>query len=154
MSARHEADTTHRIIVNKEVTMQRLSLSVRDTLRSTAPIIRPPRIKRNYDSSNTTHAVLRTLLNNDLGCCNANYVARSLGISASTLRRRLKEDNTSFSHLSDRVRQYRCEQILTKKWLPGKCLASELGYTETNSFYRAFRRWTGLAYRDYKKRLH
>jgi AraC-like DNA-binding protein len=134
--------------------MQRLSLSVRDTLCSKTPIIRAPHVKRHYDSSNTTEAVLRALLSNKLCCCNAPYVARSLGISASTLRRRLKEDNTSFSHLSDRVRQYRCEQILAKKWLPGKCLAFELGYSETNSFYRAFRRWTGLAYSDYKKRLH
>lgn len=134
--------------------MQRLSLSVRDTLCSTAPIIRTPHVKRTYDANNTTQAVLKALLNNDLRFCDAPNVARSLGISASTMRRRLKEDNTSFSHLSDRVRQYRCEQMLTKKWLPGKCLAAELGYNETNSFYRAFRRWTGLAYRDYKKRLH
>ena len=86
--------------------MQRLSLSVRDTLCSTAPIIRTPHVKRTYDATNTTQAVLKALLNNDLRFCDAPNVARSLGISASTMRRRLKEDNTSFSHLSDRVRQY------------------------------------------------
>jgi AraC family mar-sox-rob regulon transcriptional activator len=27
-----------------------------------------------------------------------------------------------------------------------------LGYLEVNSFYRAFRRWTGLTYSEYKTR--
>ena len=52
----------------------------------------------------------------------------------------------------DRARQYRCEQRLRDVWLPGKCLADELGYLEVNSFYRAFRRWTGLSYSQYKER--
>ena len=31
-------------------------------------------------------------------------------------------------------------------------VADELGYLEINSFYRAFRRWTGLTYSEYKLR--
>ena len=52
----------------------------------------------------------------------------------------------------NRSRQYRCEQQLRQAWRPGKCLADELGYLEVNSFYRAFRRWTGLTYSEYKLR--
>ena len=33
-----------------------------------------------------------------------------------------------------------------------QCLADELGYLEVNSFYRAFRRWTGISYSQYKDR--
>jgi AraC family mar-sox-rob regulon transcriptional activator len=29
-------------------------------------------------------------------------------------------------------------------------VADKLGYLEVNSFYRAFRRWTGLSYSQYK----
>ena len=41
--------------------------------------------------------------------------------------------------------------MLEKRWLPGKCVAWELGYAEVNSFYRAFRRWTGHNYSDLKQ---
>ena len=34
--------------------------------------------------------------------------------------------------------------------VPGKCLAWDLGYAEVNSFYRAFRRWTGANYSEMK----
>jgi AraC-like DNA-binding protein len=134
--------------------MERLSLHVQDSLRGNAPLIATPVLQTKYRSPNTTEAVLRALLNMDLRYCNVTEVARSMGISSSTLRRRLQDDQTSFSFLSDRARQYRCEQLLKTRWLPGKCLADELGYAEPNSFYRAFKRWTGMAFREYKRRLH
>ena len=73
--------------------------------------------------------------------------------SALPLRRRLRADHTCYQFLLDRARQYRCQQLLSKVWLPGKCLADELGYLEVNSFYRAIRRWTGVTYSEYKTRL-
>ena len=35
--------------------------------------------------------------------------------------------------------------------MPGKCLAGELGFSQPNSFYRAFGRWTGMTYTQYKR---
>lgn len=102
--------------------------------------------------SRTTDRVLQILLNGDLSRLRADSVAESLGMSGTTLRRRLRADHTCYQFLLDRARQYRCEQILRNMWLPGKCLADELGYLEVNSFYRAFRRWTGMSYSDYKLR--
>ena len=134
--------------------MERLTLRVQDSLRGNAPLIARPVLQTKYRSPNTTEAVLRALLHMDLRRCNVTEVARSMGISSSTLRRRLQDDQTSFSFLSDRARQYRCEQLLKTQWLPGKCLADLLGYAEPNSFYRAFKRWTGIAFREYKRRLH
>ena len=104
--------------------------------------------------SRTTERVLRILLDGDLFRLRAESVAESLGISCTTLRRRLRSDHTSYQFLLDRARQYRCESRLRERWLPGKCLADELGYLEVNSFYRAFRRWTGLSYSDYRQRYH
>lgn len=102
--------------------------------------------------SGTTETVLRLLLDGDLSRLRAESVAEQLGISCTTLRRRLRQDHTSYQHLLDRARQHRCEAQLRERWLPGKCLADELGYLEVNSFYRAFRRWTGLSYSEYKAR--
>lgn len=104
--------------------------------------------------SRTTDRVLRILLDGDLSRLRAESVAEDLGISCTTLRRRLRNDHTSYQFLLDRARQYRCESRLRERWLPGKCLADELGYLEVNSFYRAFRRWTGLSYSDYRQMYH
>jgi AraC-like DNA-binding protein len=104
--------------------------------------------------SQTTEQVLRIMLDGDLSRLRADSVAEALGVSGTTLRRRLRADHTCYQFLLDRVRQYRCEKILRDMWLPGKCLAVELGYLEVNSFYRAFRRWTGLSYSDYKLRYY
>lgn len=101
--------------------------------------------------SRTTDRVLRILLDGDLSRVRAESVAESLGISCTTLRRRLRNDHTSYQFLLDRARQFRCESRLRERWLPGKCLADELGYLEVNSFYRAFRRWTGFSYSDYRQ---
>lgn len=100
----------------------------------------------------TTDRVLQILLRGDLARLRADSVARELGMSGTTLRRRLRADHTCYQFLLDRARQYRCESKLRQMWLPGKCLADELGYLEVNSFYRAFRRWTGLSYSEYKTR--
>ena len=96
--------------------------------------------------SRTTDRVLQILLGGNLARLRADSVAESLGMSGTTLRRRLRADHTCYQFLLDRARQYRCEQMLREMWRPGKCLADELGYLEVNSFYRAFRRWTGLSY--------
>jgi AraC-like DNA-binding protein len=102
----------------------------------------------------TTDRVLQILLAGDLSRLRAESVAESMGISTTTLRRRLRADHTHYQFLLDRTRQYRCEQQLRNLWLPGKCLADQLGYLEVNSFYRAFRRWTGITYSEYKERYH
>ena len=101
--------------------------------------------------SRTTDRVLRIMLDGDLTRVRAEKIADTLGISCTTLRRRLRDDHTSYQFLLDRARQYRCEALLRERWLPGRYLAEELGYLEVNSFYRAFRRWTGLNYSAYKE---
>lgn len=115
--------------------------------RATFP---PPEKPPYFALSRTTDRVLQILLRGDLSRLRAEGVAEQLGMSGTTLRRRLRADHTNYQFLLDRARQYRCEQKLRLAWLPGKCLADELGYLEVNSFYRAFRRWTGVSYSDYK----
>ena len=114
--------------------------------------IPPPEKPRHFALSRTTDRVLDILLKGDLARLRADSVAENLGMSSTTLRRRLRADHTSYQFLLDRARHYRCEQQLRQRWLPGKCLADQLGYLEVNSFYRAFRRWTGLTYSEYKMR--
>ncbi|MEM0954586.1 MAG: AraC family transcriptional regulator [Pseudomonadota bacterium] len=97
--------------------------------------------------------VLHVLLLSNLETVSAAEVAGHLCVSPSTLRRRLRAEGTSYQRLLDQVRRYRCEKTLSQRWLPGKCLASNLGFSQPNSFYRAFGRWTGMTYTQYKRYL-
>ena len=99
----------------------------------------------------TRSRVIRLLLMSPLDGVCADKVAARLRVSTSTLRRRLRAENTSYQALLDAVRQHRCEKVLARRWLPGKSIANELGFKETNSFYRAFNKWTGKTYTQYKK---
>jgi len=100
--------------------------------------------------SHTTLRVINLLMTGDLSRLRSDHIADELGISPTTLRRRLRVDNISYQELLDQVRQYHCECQLEDRWVPGKTLAWKLGYAEVNSFYRAFKRWTGSSYSDMK----
>ena len=97
--------------------------------------------------------VLRLLLVADLDDIHAVDIADHLHVSPSTLRRRLRKEHTSYQQLLDRVRYHRCVKALSQQWIPGKSIAPRLGYSQPNSFYRAFCKWTGISYTEYKKQL-
>ena len=101
----------------------------------------------------TRSRVIRLLLMSTLDRISADHVAARLRVSTSTLRRHLRAENTSYQQLLDAVRQHRCERTLARRWLPGKSIAQDLGFRETNSFYRAFSKWTGKTYTQYKKEV-
>ena len=116
----------------------------------------PKRLFEFLDSANrarlshTTRKVVDALLTGDLARIRSETLADSLRISPTTLRRRLSRDGLNYQAILDSVRRYRCEECLANQWVPGKCLAWDLGYAEVNSFYSAFRRWTGKNYSDVK----
>ncbi len=97
--------------------------------------------------------VLRLLLMENLEFIHATDVAKRLHVSPSTLRRRLRNEHTSYQEILDRVRRYRCKKALSRRWLPGKCMGPSLGFSQANSFYRAFNKWTGMSYTQYKRQL-
>lgn len=104
-----------------------------------------------HELSHTTLSVIDLLLNVDLLRLRLEEVAGTLHISPATLRRRLRADGTNYQSILDHIRRQRCTAMLEKRWLPGKCVAWELGYAEVNSFYRPFRRWAGHNYSDLKR---
>lgn len=78
-------------------------------------------------------------------------VAKSLHMSARTLKRRLAAQGTSFSAVHDDLRRQRALLLISDRSLTLADIATSLGYSETSNFTRAFRRWTGMspgAYRD------
>ncbi|WP_168171440.1 AraC family transcriptional regulator [Lacimicrobium sp. SS2-24] len=71
-------------------------------------------------------------------------VARSLGMSPATMKRRLKEHQVSFSQLQDRVNMQQALYLLTVKGLNNETVAQKLAFNDIPNFRRACKRWTGL----------
>jgi AraC-like DNA-binding protein len=70
-------------------------------------------------------------------------VARSLGMSARTLQRRLGELGTSYHDILDDVRRRAARRLLAATNLAVSEVAFLLGFGELNSFTRAFQAWEG-----------
>jgi AraC-like DNA-binding protein len=70
-------------------------------------------------------------------------MARRLGISGRTLRRRLEQEQTSFPALVADALRNRALQLLGDPQASVKQVAYALGFATPNAFYRAFKRWTG-----------
>ncbi|MFK3789250.1 MULTISPECIES: AraC family transcriptional regulator [Pseudomonas] len=73
----------------------------------------------------------------------AESLAQSLCISASTLRRRLAEEGQSYQALKDGVRKELAIIWLAEPQISFAEIAERLGFADTSSFYKAFRKWSG-----------
>lgn len=92
----------------------------------------------------------------ETGQVNLEQVAAKLDIKPRTLRTRLAEANTNFNQL---LADYRCN--LAKRLLANTDESIDeivylTGFSEPSTFYRAFKRWTGVTpieYRNQKNKL-
>ena len=78
-------------------------------------------------------------------------VARALGLSPRSLRRKLDQEGTSFRTLVEDERRQLALQFLENSDMKLDELAIHLGYTDTASFTRAFRRWMGCSPGEYRQ---
>jgi AraC-like DNA-binding protein len=79
-------------------------------------------------------------------------IARSLGLSARSLRRHLAGEGTSFQALVEETRLALAKQHLENPRLTVSEIAFLVGFSELSPFQRAFRRWTKLTPREYRAR--
>ena len=78
----------------------------------------------------------------------------NFGVSERTYRRKLNEVNTSYRSLLDEHKKKRCLDMLASKRVSVNTLVDVLGYSESASFLRAFKRWTGMTPKIYLKSVH
>lgn len=71
-------------------------------------------------------------------------VAAQLGLHPRTLRRRLRQEGTSFDALKDEVRHAAARELLMLGALGIADIAFTLDYASVSSFVHAFRRWSGM----------
>lgn len=71
-------------------------------------------------------------------------VARAMHLSARSLQRRIKEERgCTFQDLVDEVRKKLCAKLLRDRRYSVEQVAYLVGYSDTTSFIRAYRRWHG-----------
>lgn len=77
--------------------------------------------------------------------------ARVLHMSPATLQRHLAREGLSFQSLKDELRRDLAIQRLNTSRVPLAELAGELGFADSASFQRAFKKWTGGAPGQYRR---
>ncbi|MEY1662539.1 AraC family transcriptional regulator [Isoalcanivorax beigongshangi] len=95
--------------------------------------------------------VRQLLLGEDGMAASLEAVAAQLAMAPRSLRRRLAEEGTSFRQLVDVEREQLAVQLLQNTTMKLDELALQLGYADTASFTRAFRRWFGQSPSEYRR---
>lgn len=79
-------------------------------------------------------------------------LARDLGTTPVTLRRRLRAEGQSYATIRSELRGRLARRLLDAKVLSVTEIANELGYSEPSAFYRAFHKWSGNTPRGKRER--
>jgi len=77
-------------------------------------------------------------------------VADAMGVTSRTLRRRLKRESTTFSDIANGIRAEEARRYLSDARMRVEDIAYVLGFSESASFVRAFKRWTGKTPNEYR----
>lgn len=85
------------------------------------------------------------------GNATTDTVAERMGLSRRTLQRYLQQQGTSVLALAASTRRDLAMQALAASSLPANRIGELLGFTCDTSFYRAFKRWTGMTPLQYRK---
>ena len=78
-------------------------------------------------------------------------IAAVNGVSKRTLRRRLRQENTTFRDLYFNRLNERSREMLSSEYLVEE-VAEELGYADVRSFRRAFLRWNNMTPTEFRRK--
>lgn len=107
------------------------------------------RLEQTRVSSRVQQALLDALPD---GAPSKTAVARRLGMSARNLQRHLADEGTSFKGLLNEARVSLARHYVADGRLSVTEIAFVLGFADTSTFSRAFKRWTGMSPREYVAR--
>lgn len=83
--------------------------------------------------------------------CTKQHVAAELAMSTSLLQQKLAKKHTTFQQLLNKVRKSLAMDYMEQSRVSITEMGFLLGFSDTSSFTRAFRRWTGKSPRDYRR---
>lgn len=92
-------------------------------------------------SLKVAHAIKKQL---NMGQARKELIADEFGLSTRTLQRKLVAEGTSYQALADEIRLDMAKQFLNDSKLAIQDIAYNLGFSDSGSFHRRFKQWTGL----------
>lgn len=105
--------------------------------------------------SASLNARIRSIISKEFGNNFPDFsvICEKLNMTPQTLRRRLKDENTSYQEIKDSIRKDASVFYLTKHELTIDEIAMLMGFSEASSFHRAFKKWTGKTPSVYRQEL-
>ncbi len=92
--------------------------------------------------NNQIEMAIRRSLNS--GAVRVEAICEELGLSRSTMQRKLKQEGLSYQFILDKVRHELSMRYLTKSILKPSAIAGLVGFGDSKSFHRAFKKWTKM----------
>jgi AraC-like DNA-binding protein len=80
-------------------------------------------------------------------------LAAEFNMTSATLRRRLHDEGTSYQIIKDQLRRDLAIGYLSHSDRSTMDIGIELGFSERSAFHRAFKKWTGAAPGEFRRRL-
>lgn len=113
------------------------------------------RLVARLSSSSSVTEQIKTFVRGALprGEATLEAAAAHAGLSTRALRGQLAHAGTTFRKLIDETRLELARHYLENSRTSIEEIASTLGFSEPSAFYRAFKRWTGLTPRQFRKQL-
>lgn len=125
-------------------------MSNTEIVRANQPML--DNLIRGLKSGNVAASVRLHLLESlEEGLPSEEVVAQTLNMSARTLQRRLKAENTTYGEVVQQTRLHLAQQLLASPDISATEVGLACGFADASAFTRAFRRWTGTTpsgYRD------
>ena len=115
--------------------------------------VSPANLLARPEERNTMTATIRSLLGRDFSndFPEFDWLAEQVHLAPQSLRRKLREEGTSFQEIKDQLRRDTAIGLLDRNDLSIQQIADRMGFSEASTFHRAFKKWTGVTPGDYKK---
>lgn len=106
-----------------------------------------------YRNSESMSARIRQLLRDQRpdGWPELGDLAKALGLSSSSLQRRLAQEGLNYQRVKDFLRRDMAINLLSRDDLTVIEVAELTGFQEASAFHRAFKKWTGVSPGAYRR---
>jgi len=109
-------------------------------------------LTKDYSLTSRTKLAIENILLKK-GTISIDAVCDALAISRQSLYRKLKEEGYDYKTLSDEYKKAEALKLLQTEKENITSISLRLGYKDTSSFYKAFKRWYGLSPKAYLNSL-
>lgn len=99
--------------------------------------------------SERIHGLLGDELSRDLP--SIEHISEIFHTSSTTLRRHLRQENTSYQQIKNDRRRDLAIKLLTENKPNIDSIAEKVGFSDANTFRRAFKKWTGMSPSDFRE---